>query len=79
VQQQDLGDNSWFVSRTSLDVTGKLLFFKSLAFKMNEVFTDVKPIPTDMSFAQAIEMLEKQEAVLAQNPAADNVPIPSAR
>jgi hypothetical protein len=79
VQQQDLGDNSWFVSKTSLDVTGRLLFFKSLAFKMNEVFTDVKPIPNEVSFAQAIEMLEKEEAVLAQNPAAASVPIPSTR
>jgi hypothetical protein len=74
VQQQEVAENAWFVSRTDVDVTGKLLLFKSLAFKMTEVFSDLKIVPKDIHLPEAIELLEKEEPVLAQNPAAENIP-----
>jgi hypothetical protein len=79
VQHQVIGDNDWFVSRTNVDVTGKILLFKSLAFSMTEVFSDFKPVPKDITFAQAIEMLEKEEAVVANNSQAGAVKDASAR
>ncbi len=67
VQHQVIGDSDWAVSSLSVDVTGKILLFKSLVFNMKEVFSDFKPVAKDVSFAQAVELLEKEEAVFAQN------------
>lgn len=67
VQQQEIGDNYWAISSTTLEITGKILLVKSLVFSMNEVFSDFKRVPNDMTFAQAIEMLEKEESVFAEN------------
>ncbi len=52
----------------SLDFTGKILMLKSLAIKSTEVYSDFKPVPTDLTFAQALELLKKQEANVAENP-----------
>lgn len=67
VQQQEVGGRSWTISRTNVDVTGKILLFKSLAFSMSEVFSDFKPIPHDTTFAQAVEILEKEQSELADS------------
>lgn len=67
VQQQEIGDNYWAISSTNLEITGKILLVKSLVFSMNEVFSDFKRVPKDITFAQAIEMLEKEESVFAEN------------
>lgn len=69
VQQQEIADYDWSISRTNVEVTGKILLFKSFTFNMSEVFNDFKPIPKDITFAQAIEMLEKEESVFAENSA----------
>jgi hypothetical protein len=67
VQQQEVGERYWSISRANVDVTGKILLFKSLAFRMNEVFSDFKQVPRDITFAQAVEMLEKEESGLAES------------
>jgi hypothetical protein len=67
VVQRDVGDDSWEVSRMSLSFTGKILLFKTLAIKSDEVFSDFRRVPADTTFAQGIEMLKAQEASLAQN------------
>src|SRR5882672_2029674 len=73
VQQQEIDDHYWSISRTNVNVTGKILLFKNLVFSMNEVFSDFKPVPKDITFAQAIEMLEKEESVFAENSTSGNV------
>ncbi len=67
VQQQEISDNYWAISCMKLDITGKILLVKSLVFGMTEVFSDFKPVPNDITFAQAVEMLEKEESVFAEN------------
>jgi len=79
VQQQEIDDHYWSISRTNVNVTGKILLFKNLVFSMNEVFSDFKPVPKDITFAQAIEMLEKEESVFAENSTSGNVADPAAR
>ena len=78
VHQQEVGDQCWSISSTSLAITGKVLFVKNLVFDLNEVFSDFKPVPAEITFAQAIERLEKEEAVYAENAPA-GTPEPSAR
>jgi hypothetical protein len=67
VEQRDVGGGSWDISRMSLSFTGKILFFKSLAIKSDEVFSDFRRVPADTTFAQGVEMLKAEEAKLAEN------------
>ena len=67
VEQRDVGDGSWDVSRMSLTFTGKILFFKSIAIKSDEVFSDFRRVPADSTFSQGVEMLKAEEAKLAEN------------
>jgi len=66
VQQSDVGDNHWEVSRMDLAFTGKILFLKKLNIRSSEVFSDFRPAPSDLTFAQGVELLKKQEAEIAQ-------------
>ncbi len=68
VHQKEVGDNVWEFSSLNLSFTGKVLLFKSLNIKSTEVFSGFKPVPPDLTFAQALEMLKKEESVVAENP-----------
>ncbi|MGB8734424.1 MAG: hypothetical protein WCC99_24465 [Candidatus Sulfotelmatobacter sp.] len=67
VQQCDAGHDSWEISRMSLAFTGKILLFKSLSIKSDEVFDDFRLVPADTTFAQGVQLLKAEEAKLAQN------------
>ena len=67
VEQRDVGDNSWEVSHMSLAFTGKILLFKSIVIKSEEVFSDFRRVPDSTTFAQGVGMLEAEEAKLAEN------------
>jgi hypothetical protein len=67
VEQADVGDGHWEISHMDLAFTGKILLFKSLNIKSNEVESDFRPVPPDLTFAQGLELLRRHEAVLAQN------------
>jgi hypothetical protein len=67
VEQRDVGNGAWEISRMSLTFTGKILLFKSLAIKSDEVFSDFRRVPDDLTFAQGVEMLKAEEAKLAEN------------
>jgi hypothetical protein len=69
VEQREIGDGSWQISRMSLSFTGKILLIKSLAFKTDELFSDFRRVPDDTTFAQGVDMLKAEEAKLAQNQA----------
>ena len=69
VEQCDVGDGSWDVSRMSLNFAGKILLFKSLAIKSDEVFSDFRRVPSNTTFAQGVEMLKAEELKLAQTQA----------
>jgi len=62
VQQQELDDNVWEISRMSVNFTGKILLFKSLSINSTETFTGFKRVPSDLTFAQALELLKKEES-----------------
>jgi hypothetical protein len=67
IEQRDVGDGSWDISRMSLSFTGKILLFKSIAIKSEEIFSDFRSVPADTTFAQGVEMLKAEEAKLAEN------------
>jgi hypothetical protein len=67
VEQAEVIKGDWEVTHMSLAFTGKELLFKSINIKSDQVFSDFRPTPSNMSFAQGVELLKKQEAELAEN------------
>ena len=67
VEQADVGDGNWEIVHMALSFTGKILIFKHLDIRSNEVLSDFQLVPNDLTFAQGVELLKKQEAILAQN------------
>jgi hypothetical protein len=67
VEQAEVIQGNWEVTRMSLSFTGKALLFKNLNIKSDEVFSNFRPAPSNLSFAQGVELLKKQEAELAEN------------
>ncbi|MGB8009991.1 MAG: hypothetical protein WCF68_00125 [Terriglobales bacterium] len=73
VQQQEVGDNFWEISSMTLSFTGKILLFKSLSISSAEVFSGFRQVPSDLTFAQALELLKKEESTLADGPSASKL------
>jgi hypothetical protein len=68
VEQADVGDRHWETTHMKLNLTGKALLFKSLSFQTTEDASDFHPVPVQMSYQDAIRMLESnhQSAETAQ-------------
>jgi hypothetical protein len=73
VQQQEVGDNLWEISSMTLNFTGKIMLFKNLAINSTEVFSGFRRVPSDLTFAQALEMLKKEETSSADAAATKNL------
>jgi len=70
VEQADVTNGEWELTRMSLSFTGKALLFKSINIKSDEVCTNFRPAPSNLTFAEGVELLKKQKAELpitAQN------------
>jgi hypothetical protein len=67
VEQGDVGNGNWELSHMALAITGKILLFKTISYKSDEVMSEFRPVPSDLTFAQGLELLRKQEAPLAEN------------
>jgi hypothetical protein len=62
VHQQEVGDDFWEISGMTLHFTGKILLFKNLAINSTEIFSGFKRVPSDLTFAQALDLLKKEES-----------------
>jgi hypothetical protein len=62
VQQADVGNKQWELTRMELAFTGKILLFKKLNIRSSDIFSGFRPVPKDLSFAQAVELLKKEAA-----------------
>jgi hypothetical protein len=58
VEQADVGHHHWEVTHMHLNLTGKALMFKPLNFTTTEDSTDFEPVPTNITYQDAIRMLE---------------------
>ena len=67
VHQQEVGDNFWEISSMTLSFTGKILLVKNLSISSNEIFSGFKRVPADLTFAQALELLKKEESAGADS------------
>jgi hypothetical protein len=71
VDQADIGSGNWEVTRMGLDFTGKVLLFKSLVVKSTKTYSDFHPAPPNLSFAEGVDMLKKQQGVVASTQQAE--------
>jgi hypothetical protein len=67
VQQADLGDGSWDITEMKLNITGKILVFKSISLISNEIFDEYRREPADLPFRQGVDLLNAAENDLAQD------------
>jgi predicted thioesterase len=65
VQQAAVDDNVWEVSRMTLKFNGKILLIKNLSLDSSEEFSGFERVPMDLTFAQAVDLLKKQESASA--------------
>ena len=73
VHQQVVGGNFWEISSMNLSFTGKILLVKNLSIISTEIFSGFKQVPSDLTFAQALELLKKEESSVAGNSAASKL------
>ncbi len=62
VQQGEVGNQQWEVTRMELSFTGKVFFLKKLNIRSSDVFSEFRPVPASLTFAQGVELLEKEIA-----------------
>lgn len=71
VEQRNVGNGCWEVSHMSLAFTGKILLFKNLSIKSDEVLTDFRRVPDNTTFPQGVELLKAEEIKLTQTRSAE--------
>ena len=62
VQQADVGNRQWELTRMELSFTGKILLFKKLNIRSTDTFSDFHAVAPDLTFAQGVALLEKEAA-----------------
>jgi hypothetical protein len=68
VQQADVGNRQWEITRMELSFTGKILLFKKLTVRSTDSFSDFRPVASDLTFAQGVALLEKEAARIEGGP-----------
>ena len=61
VQQADVGDGSWDITAMNLQITGKILLFKSLSMISDEKLSDFHPVPDDLTFGKGVDLLRNEQ------------------
>lgn len=69
VDQTEVSDKGWSIARMDLTFTGKVLLFKNINIKSTELYSDFRPVSPDLTFAQGLQLLKKEQAAIAQNQA----------
>jgi hypothetical protein len=73
LEQTDIGDDNWQLTRMKLNLTGKALLVKSLSFRITEEMSRFEPVPADLDYRKAIQTLLAEQPPAA-NSKADSAP-----
>lgn len=60
VQQSEVAPGHWEVTLLHVDMRGKALFFKTISVQQNEIRTNFRQVPDNLTLAQAAQELHKQ-------------------
>jgi hypothetical protein len=69
LEQSLLPGNAWRISKLNIEATGKAFFFKTIRIKQRQSGWDYKPVPNNLSVAQAVAALKQTAAISAQRAA----------
>lgn len=67
IVQRDVGGGHWEEVQETLQFNGKILLIKPMTIWSTETMTDFRPIPADLTTAQALDLLHKSDEVVAEN------------
>ena len=67
IEQRDVGGGRWETVRETLEFHGKILMIKPLTIWSTETATDFRPVPANITTAQALELLHKSDETVAEN------------
>jgi hypothetical protein len=67
IVQRDVGGGHWEEVQETLQFNGKILLVKSMTIWSTEAMTDFRPVPADLTTAQALDLLHKSDDVVAEN------------
>jgi hypothetical protein len=67
IEQRDVGGGRWETVRETLDFYGKILMIKPLTIYSTETATDFRPVPANLTVAQALDLLHNSDQTVAQN------------
>jgi len=67
IEQRDVGGGHWETVRQTLEFNGKILMVKPLSIYSTETDTDFQPVPSNLTVAQALDLLHKSDQTVAQN------------
>jgi hypothetical protein len=67
IKQSEVGDGKWEQTEETLQFNGKVLMLKPLNIWSTETLTDFRPVPTNVTTAQALQLLQKGDEVVAEN------------
>ena len=67
IEQRDVGGGRWEMTQQTLHFTGKILMIKPLNIYSSETMTDFRPVPANLTVAQALDLLYKSNQTVAQN------------
>ena len=65
VQQADVGDGSWDITQMTLNITGKILVFKTVSMISDEKFSDFQRVADNLPFAKGVELLSAEREKMA--------------
>lgn len=67
IVQRDVGNGHWEEVEETLHFTGKILMIKTLNIWSSETMFDFRPIPSNLTTAQALDLLHKSAEIVANN------------
>ncbi len=57
LEQTDVGNGNWQLTRMKLNLTGRALLVKSLSYRITEEMSRFQPVPADLDYRKAIQTL----------------------
>jgi hypothetical protein len=62
VQQRNVGSGHWEMISMRVQMSGRVLFFKSISVQENETYTDFQVVPENTSLQRAAELVRQNDA-----------------
>jgi len=69
VIQQKVGEDHWDQVFLDLNMTGRVIIFKTLNIKQKQILSNFRRVPDDLTIARAYEMLQSDSSMAASNTA----------